>query len=396
MRRAVSLFKNILLLSLALLLCLGALEGLFRLFRPNDALALSMGRLDPRFHHSLKPGDTFRLLSPQPGEYAVTVRINRFGFRGPEIDRRKKPGQKRVMVIGDSFTFGVGAEENETIPALLQKHWNPSGEKIQVLNAGVGNSSPILYYLRLRDYLLDFDGDLVILMLDFSDLWEDWYFEKRVERDREGRILRINPYLQDGRFSLWNYLVANSVFFKYVHNKVVRSYEKIHKLGLAGYLKAKLAGKKIKVVIATQKEDTIAFDGRLFLRGREKAAEIRTHFERTKRYLLMSKSLLDERKIPMVLVMYPYGIHVGPHQWSIGRKSWGFEDGKLYQDRFSFRLVEAFARQNGIPFVNLLEPLRRHRDELLYFPRDGHFTPAANRVVSQSLAENPLVRKYIE
>ena len=396
MRRLASLFKNIFVLSVTVLLTLGGLEGLFRLFRPNDALALSMGRMDPHFHHSLKPGDTYRLLSPRPGEYNVRVRINRFGFRGPEIDFEKKPGQRRVMLVGDSFTFGVGAEEEETIPALLQRHWDPAGEKIQVVNAGVGASSPVLYYLRLRDYLLEFRPDLVVLMLDFSDLREDWYYEKKIERDRDGRILRINPYFEDGRFHVWNYLVANSVFFKYLHNKCVRTFQKIQKLGLAGYLKTKWEGKKSKVVIAREKEDTIAFDGRIFLRGSEKADEIRRHFERTGRYLLMCKSLLDERRIPLVLVLYPYGIHVGGNQWAIGRKSWGFEEGKLYEDDFSFKLVEAFAEKNGIPFINLLGALRLHNNEVLYFPADGHFTPAANRVVAESLAAHPLIKDRLK
>ena len=41
-------------------------------------------------------------------------------LRGPEIGP-KSPGTLRVLVLGDSFAFGVGAQEGETYPARLQE-----------------------------------------------------------------------------------------------------------------------------------------------------------------------------------------------------------------------------------------------------------------------------------
>ena len=58
-----------------------------------------------------------------PGDRSFTydceVRVNTHGLRGPEI-RAKQPGEFRVLLIGDSLTFGHGVHEEETIGAFLR------------------------------------------------------------------------------------------------------------------------------------------------------------------------------------------------------------------------------------------------------------------------------------
>ena len=72
----------------------------------------------------------------QPVEF--TVNTNALGLRGPKVHAGH--GHFRILVIGDSCTFGVGVNDEETYPARLQGLLNapdPSGEKFEVLNAGV-------------------------------------------------------------------------------------------------------------------------------------------------------------------------------------------------------------------------------------------------------------------
>ena len=369
------------------ILVLVSIEAVFRLTRGKDALNLSIGRRHAKYLTYLVPNSNLHLISNKPGEYDVTAHINNFGFRGPDITNEKLPGQKRIFLIGDSFTFGVGANDDETIPYFLQQKLDPSGEKIEVVNLGHGHNSPIIHYLRLKDEIPKFKPDLVVMLFDFSDLADDWNFEKHAVFDKQHNLIALNLYYENGKFSFWNFLRAHSVLCVYLHNKVVRTFWKIQKLGFAGYIKTRLEGKKAKAVIAGMKEDTIAYDAKLFLRGSEKAGEIKTHFPRTAKYILLSKEVAEVNGVRFALVIYPYGIHVGTNQWSKGRIDWGFAEGKLYTDMFSFKLVEDFAKTNRIPFVNLLGPLRAHTDEMLYFSYDGHFTPAANKIAAEALAE---------
>lgn len=379
----------------AIALFILGLEGFFRITRPEDALMLAMGREDARFHHSLKANSELHLVSSVPGEYDVTARINNFGFRGPDIQIEKKAGQKRILIAGDSFTFGVGARDDETIPAFMQRFLDPTGERIEVINAGIGSYSPLTHYLKFRDDLPKFKLDLIVLMLDFSDLRDDWDMEKNLIYDQRGNMVGANPYYEYGRFQPWNYLRSKSLVCRAFHNKVIRTFLKVRKIGFMEYLRAKLEGKRAKAVIATTGQNTIEFDGRLFMRGKPKADEIRAHFKRTGKYLLMCRDLALQHNAKFLLVMYPYGVYVGPNQWAKGRVFWGFEEGKVDTDYFAYDLVRQFAEENQIYFVNLLNDFLEHKDEELFFPYDGHFKPAANRVASEALIRHPEFQKVL-
>lgn len=52
-------------------------------------------------------------------EYQYTVETNSLGFRTREIER-KPPGQRRLMLLGDSMFFGVGVDYPTSLPALLE------------------------------------------------------------------------------------------------------------------------------------------------------------------------------------------------------------------------------------------------------------------------------------
>ena len=70
----------------------------------------------------------------------VPVRINNLGFRDPrEYPLEKPPGTFRILVLGDSVTFGHGSLYETTYPYLLEqrlKQWRPS-VNWQVWNLGV-------------------------------------------------------------------------------------------------------------------------------------------------------------------------------------------------------------------------------------------------------------------
>jgi lysophospholipase L1-like esterase len=65
------------------------------------------------------------------------VRINTQGMRGDEI-APKRPATKRILVLGDSFVFGVGLREEESFPAALARaSHGRTDAAVEVLNGGV-------------------------------------------------------------------------------------------------------------------------------------------------------------------------------------------------------------------------------------------------------------------
>lgn len=64
--------------------------------------------------------------------YGHPVRLNSLYFRGPELSARE-PGERRILVVGNSTTFGTGVAEESTYPAQLQRLVQPG---VQVINGG--------------------------------------------------------------------------------------------------------------------------------------------------------------------------------------------------------------------------------------------------------------------
>jgi hypothetical protein len=383
--------KKILLGFIVVILALEAELRIYELFDKNRGLKNCMGEANKKYHHAFKPNSRFRLISPKNNEYNVSVRINNYGFRGEDTTLEKKPGVKRILAIGDSFTFGVGAEESETIPYLIEKYLKDKGQSVEVINAGIGGSSPLSNYLKARDEYLEFSPDLVIYFYDFSDLADDWRGERSIVYDENGQILRCDPTYVYGKRDWWAFMRLHSRMCSFIHNKFVRTFDKIRILGLGNYIKAKLQGKKAKALIVAKQagemaKNPIEYDGYLMIRGPDKFPQIKEHFKCSEKYLNMTRDLFASRGIPMILVIYPYGIHVGPEQWGTGRVYWGFEKGKVYDDYYAFDLLEDYARRNNMQCINLLPAFLRSKDEQLFFDLDGHFTPKANRIAAEQVA----------
>jgi len=141
--------------------------------------------------------------------------------------------------------------------------------------------------------------------------------------------------------------------------------------------------------------DTINYDLYLLMRGKHMMPQIEKHWKRTGGYLLKMRDLCQKNNIPFMLVLYPYGIHVGENQWYEGRVHWGFEQGKTYTDYYAFDFIKDFANKNGIPIHNSLENFLANKDTELFWPLDGHMTPAGYEVLAESLSKNEEFREMI-
>jgi lysophospholipase L1-like esterase len=102
-------------------------------------------------------------------EFDTSIRVNSLGYRQDEFDPHKST-QRRILVIGDSFTFGYGVEEPDTYPRVLERELNKDGNgnvslPIEVVNAGVPTWWTDAYYLYLKERGLALEPDLILLGL---------------------------------------------------------------------------------------------------------------------------------------------------------------------------------------------------------------------------------------
>jgi hypothetical protein len=89
------------------------------------------------------PGYRGRVEAP---EFNHEIFINQWGLRGREPRLEKDP----ILLVGDSFVFGIGVPEEQTIGARLG---GALGDRVEVLNLGVPGYSTRQYRLRLESIL---------------------------------------------------------------------------------------------------------------------------------------------------------------------------------------------------------------------------------------------------
>lgn len=123
---------------------------------------------------------------------APTLVTNSLGLRGPELEEPKQ--RPRILVLGDSFTFGFGLLEGEPFAAVLQEELDGDWE---VVNAGVnGYGIPEIaaQFERLVDRV---QPDVVIVTFVMNDLDDCRIF---IEEGAYCRYPTLEELPAEGRF----------------------------------------------------------------------------------------------------------------------------------------------------------------------------------------------------
>lgn len=96
------------------------------------------------------------------------------GNRGSRPLIEKAPGEFRILMLGDSFTFGFGVNSDQTFASLLEKKLRrETGMNVNVINAGVPSYGTLQEVRYLKAYAKKLEPDLVIVAFFDNDLWDN-------------------------------------------------------------------------------------------------------------------------------------------------------------------------------------------------------------------------------
>jgi len=134
---------------------------------------------------SIHPGAFFGLttLTPRtsfvedyPARPKVRYEVNGFGLRGGDFSEQKPAGVVRVAVVGDSFVFGSGVEEPDTLSRQLDARLRERfpAAPFEVLNLGVPGNNLASHLTMLRLAEANLDADVVVLCLTFPNDFSEW------------------------------------------------------------------------------------------------------------------------------------------------------------------------------------------------------------------------------
>jgi len=289
--------------------------------------------------------------------YSVDYNINSSGFRGPEIQPKKKE-LKRMIVVGDSIVEGHGCPYSKTFSSLLDKkarqyNW-------EVLNLGVQGASPIYFAANLPRYFSS-KPDAVLVVMFENDLYDDRiqersYFSKPLLDNPES--LFINAPKTDSFLSKSQlHLLLGRAFNRIKYNPL----DSIIKLNCAIDIsngEQKKLDKMSPWLVAPSMFDK--------------------QWSMSEKYLDFAVSKLRGKKIPVYFVFLSLGA-LGP----------GLDESYRLHAETMDKKIAQWSALNQIPFLSLVpliqSSLKTNRPEDLMIKDDGHPTPKTHAIIANQI-----------
>ncbi len=133
------------------------------------------------------PGQAILVIDPDTGARHVSL-ANQKGWRDRERSFENPKARYRVLVIGDSQTFGYTVPEDAQFTRRLEDRLTNDGLRAEVINISYPGWSIDQQLVALRREGVRYRPDMVILHFSINDLWElHWY-------EDSGKFARRKPF----------------------------------------------------------------------------------------------------------------------------------------------------------------------------------------------------------
>ncbi len=286
-------------------------------------------------------------------EYDMIATTNSFGLRDRDYSFDVPEDVYRIMVVGDSFVFGVGMQNNETFVKVFEKELNENSSKrveFEVLNAGKSGTGPNEYLDLVEHYSNIYDYDM--LMIAF-------YVGNDVVDTKD-------PYINEGLISLLKKSRIVTMTFNFLTELSQRGKE----------------NKISNILIFNAKRAPQFYVDSLLL----ESDEIKESLAETLKVLLEINDFAESKGKKVVFVIIPSSLQVSK-KYHMFFEETGFvvKDEFLTNARAQAVLDKFFERQQ-IDYVDLLGGFKEHADEDLYFKTDDHVSRGGQELIGKLLA----------
>ncbi|MCK4979787.1 MAG: hypothetical protein KAS62_05285 [Candidatus Delongbacteria bacterium] len=335
------------IITLFLFLLMDIFLGLLLLKRDNIRIDHSY------YHHDLK---SLSVKDSKWGDLKYTLKTNSFGFKdGATRNIELNSIKDRILVIGDSFTEGLGYNYEQTFCGLLQKKLSDNQE---ILNAGLTSYSPKLYFLKVK-YLLDLglEFNKLIVMLDISDIQDESVYESFQPKKDQSTFRKIDVKLSNYSFS-YHHVLRN------VLKKIAPSRNNNN---------SKFADAETFLEQSIDERGKWTYDKKIYEDWGKRGLELAS------KNILELSNLCIENSIEMTLVIYPW-----PEQI-------------LQNDSISIQSTywDEFCKTNKIDFIDLFPYFfeTENADETVdkyFIAGDDHWNEEGHRLIAEKLYEKIL------
>jgi hypothetical protein len=344
-------------------------EALLQAFWPQRSMVTTgMFEPDPAAGYRIRSNYRNEIRVP---EYRTQILTDGDGFRVPV--ERSAPAQecRRILAIGDSFTFGVGVEAEEAFPVLLEKGFSQkTNEPWCARNGGVGGYGP----LRSARLLLSTSPAPPEILVHAIYVGNDL-------EDSNPSTLLLQPKIEGGR------MVAQDAGVIRRARRFLRIHSHLYSFLRASlydlYLSTPLAAKSQVLDPIGLVEWPARIRERTWPAGADAIREIAAWCSANgARYLV---------------VLVPTKYQVEDAAWDAYRRRWNLQESAFQRDHAQIFLGD-FLRAEGVAALDLLPALRAgaERGEHYYFRMDNHWTAAGHALAAEKIAEEAWALGWLE
>lgn len=368
-------------------------EVAVRLLHPLGAKQSYHLVYNPQLHHS-NPASAemvfqgFGFATEFEEQGPVTATTNSLGLRTTMERDDFLDFDRRVVTLGDSFTFGLNVGGSSTFPAVLEEELKrrTGDESLAVLNAGVTSFSPLLAKFQLQDFLTSWRPHLVILMLDATDIGDDLRYsgllgDPATDSQRFVRRDFLTILEEDNRWSR-NCALVQRAYYPYllIRGALLHPWTLASRNPAPFALRAEVGGVVERdpfFIYRHPLDDTLPF------------------FEATESNVSAIASTSRELGAEFLLVVSPRFHHwdstLVPDNWE--------KDYYALDEPYQFEMFRFWQERRdtlGYPIFDLLDTFRDARPETpLVFRDDPHWTAAGHRLVGETLARHIEEQGYL-
>ena len=116
--------------------------------------------------YGFEPFESTEMVHTLPGQWRYIYSINEYRYRGEAVPISDRYRETNVVVLGDSYTFGQGVQDNEVYTAVMQRILNPD---FSVINLGVGGWGLTQQIRRYYEFGRLYEPRFVILQFSSND-----------------------------------------------------------------------------------------------------------------------------------------------------------------------------------------------------------------------------------
>jgi len=344
-----------------------------------------LGLYDETLGWKLRPNAT---VLNEVKEFHHEIHTNDKGFRDDDHAYERIEGQKRILLIGDSFAMGDGVSRGEMFADRLETLL-PDTEVVNLGVNGYGTDQELLNYqaegvLYSADVVLlafTLGNDVVnngsgeqygkrkpYFRLEGSELVLDGVPVPFVQRQDE----RI-PIIYESKFPRHDWLDVHSALYDFVFHRLA-SIERLRRnWEESGLLHEQFA---------------IFQPGQVSMLCKDPGLELGSAWEVTEMLLLTWKNAVLETGSTPAMVLIPSHLQVDSSIYEQALAQWDFDPQWFDPDVPNRRLTEFCAKQE-IPMCDLLPTLREKAPHSppIYYRTNPHWTREGHRLAAERIAE---------